>query len=310
MGLKEILNSLLMVFILIVPGILFKKTGNINDQQLKGLSNIVTKLTLPALIIDSMQIEFSQEIFKSSLFLFGAVLTFFAIAILLSIPIARISKMTMPQTGIFMFMMMFANTGFIGIPIINALYGQQAVFYTSIIEMVNDFMIYTLGIAVIQITSGKKAKLNFKDFLSPGVIGILFGYCLFLLNFRLPGFLGSSIKMVGSATTPLCMFIIGGQLGDVHLKELFGDYKIYIMSFFKLIVMPAIVLLSLRLVLNDSSLISNVLVLSFCMPAAVSTAIFAEQYDSDVSFASKSVLLTTLLCMITIPLIAYLLQTM
>lgn len=307
MGFGEILNSLLMIFAMIIPGILFKKTGNITESQTKGISNIVTKLSLPFLIIDSMQMEFSKEIFKSSIMITFAVLVFFVLAILMALPIAKLTKMSRPQSGIFTFMMIFANTGFIGIPIISALYGKEAIFYASIIEMVNDFCIYTLGIAIIQITSGKKAKINWRDFFSPGVFCILFGYTLFLFNLRLPGFLGSTVRLIGTTTTPLCMFVIGSQLGDIQLKELFQDSKIYIMCFFKLLVFPLAVMLILRLFLPSQSLIADVLIISCSMPAAVATAIFAEQFGSDAPFASKSVLLSTLFCIFTIPIIIFLL---
>lgn len=305
MGFLEIVNSLLMIFAMIIPGVVFKKTGNITESQTKGLSNIVTKLTLPFLIIDSMQIEFSKEVFHSSLVVIWITILFFILAALMAVPVSRLCRMTKPQTGIFIFMMMFANTGFIGFPIIQALYGKEAIFYASMVEMINDFMIFTAGMAVIQITSGGKAKVNWRDFVSPGVICILFGYLLFLFNLRLPGFIGQSVHLIGTITTPLCMFIIGSQLGEIKIKELFNDFKIYVMTFLKLLVLPAAVLVLLKFFFHGNILILEVVVISFAMPAAVATAIFAEQYNSDVVFASRSVLFSTLLCMVTIPIVLF-----
>lgn len=307
MGFTEILNSLLMIFILMIPGFIFKKKKLIDEKQSKGLSTIITKLTLPALIIDAMQIEYSKEIFKSSVYIFFVVIGVFIIALGISLIFIKLIKMKKAEAGLFAFMLIFANTGFIGIPIINALYGKEALFYASIVEMVNDVLLFTLGIGIIQFSSGEKTKINFKEFFSPGIISILIGYTLFITNTKLPIFIGSALNMVGSATTPLSMFIIGAQLGNIQFSELFGDIKIYIMCFIKLIILPLIVYCIIRFGLKDNSLMSNVLILSFAMPAAVCTAIFAEEYNSDINFATKGILLSTLLCIFTIPLLAIIL---
>ncbi len=307
MGVSEILKSLAMIFILIIPGYIFKKQGLVDERQTKGLSSIITKLTLPALVIDAMQIEYSKEVFDSSIYILFIVLGIFAVAFLISFFFVKILHIKRAQAGLFAFMLVFANTGFIGIPVIDALFGKEAIFYASIIEMVNDVLLFTVGIAIVQFSAGEKTKIEWKEFLSPGIVSIIAGYAMFLLNIRLPEFLGNSVSILGSATTPLSMFIIGSQLGDIQIKELFGDIKIYVLSAAKLIILPVLVYFIIRNLLHDTSLMGNVLILSFAMPAAVCTSIFAEEYNGDVKFATKGILLSTVLCMITIPAFAIML---
>ena len=308
MAIMEVINSLFMIFIMIIPGIIFQKKGLIDANQSKGISTIVVNLTWPCLVIDAMQVEFSQKIFRSSQYIFVIVLLIFAITFAIAFLLVKMMKIKREQSGIFAFMLVFANTGFMGIPVINALYGKQAVFYASVIEMVNDIMLFTVGIMLIQFSAGAKTKIRFKEFLTPGMIGVVIGYVMFLCNLKLPGFLGHSVNIIGAATTPLTMFVIGIQIGQLKLKELLGNWSIYVMSFVKLLIIPTITLLITRFIFVDTSLLAKVLIISFAMPVAACTTIFSQQYNADVGFATKGVLLSTVLSVATIPIFAMILR--
>lgn len=308
MAIMEIINSLCMIFIMIIPGIIFRKKGLIDTNQSKGISTVVVNLTWPCLVIDAMQVKFSQEIFKRSQYIFVVVLLVFAIAFIVGFLLVKMLKIKREQGGIFAFMLVFANTGFMGIPVINALYGKEAVFYASIIEMVNDIMLFTVGIMLIQLSAGIKTKISFKEFLTPGMIGVIIGYVMFLCNFQLPGFLGHSVNVIGAATTPLTMFVIGIQIGELKFKELLGNGAIYVLSFVKLLIIPIIALLVMRFIFNDTSLLAKVLIISFAMPVAACTTIFSQQYNADVGFATKGVLLSTVVSVATIPIFAMILR--
>lgn len=307
MAIMEIINSLCMIFIMIIPGIIFRKKGLIDTNQSKSISTVVVNLTWPCLVIDAMQVKFSQEIFKRSQYIFVVVLLVFAIAFVVGFLLVKMLKIKREQGGIFAFMLVFANTGFMGIPVINALYGKEAVFYASIIEMVNDIMLFTVGIMLIQLSAGIKTKISFKEFLTPGMIGVIIGYVMFLCNFQLPGFLGHSVNIIGAATTPLTMFVIGIQIGELKFKELLGNGAIYVMSFVKLLIIPIIALLIMRFIFDDTSLLAKVLIISFAMPVAACTTIFSQQYNADVGFATKGVLLSTVVSVATIPIFAMIL---
>lgn len=185
--------------------------------------------------------------------------------------------------------------------------GGTIVFYASIIEMVNDIFLFTIGIILIQLSAGSKKQINLKGMLSPGMFGIVIGFGLFLFNYQLPDFLAGSINLIGAATTPLTMLVIGLQLGNIVIKELFENITLYILSFMKLLVIPGAVLLLMRYGLRDFSLLAKVIIIEFAMPAAACATIFSQQYDSDVTFATKGVLLSTIFSIITIPIFAILL---
>jgi hypothetical protein len=307
-GISEIINSLAMIFIMIIPGVILSKKDMINENQSKGISTIVVNLTWPCLVINAMQIAYSKQTLLNCGYIFIIMLAAFALAFALSYFIVKVIKLKVEEAYLFAFMLVFANTGFIGIPVINALYGKDAVFYASIVEMVNDIFLFTIGIILIQLSAGAKTKINLKGMLTPGMFGIVIGFGLFLFNYRLPGFIGGSIDLIGAATTPLTMLIIGLQLGHINIKELLGDMNLYLLSFMKLLVIPGAVLLLMRFGLGDDSLLAKVTVLEFAMPVAACSTIFSQQYESNVTFATKGVLLSTLFSVITIPIFAILLE--
>lgn len=303
-----ILNSLIMIFILIVPGLFFRKRGLLTENQNDAISSIVVNLTWPCLVIDAMQIQYSLQTLKDTGYISAMAAIIFAVLILISVPLAKLLRMSKTKQYVTIFMMMFGNTGFIGIPVIKALYGINAIFFAAIVELMNDVFLFTLGIVLIQLSAGARLKINPRQFLNPGLIGVIIGLTLFLLNIQLPELFGGCIEMIGNATTPLTMFVIGFQLGGLKLKEIAGDWKVYAVCFMKLLIVPVAALIVAKLWAGDLTLLEKVLVVSFAMPVASVSAIFSQQYKGEAAFATKTVLLSTVFSIITIPVFAIILE--
>ena len=308
MGISEVITPLVMLFIIIIPGFIFSRKNLINEVQSNGISTVIINLTWPCLIIDAMQVGFSREVLINCGYISVIIIVALVITFVLADILCKAIKLEAYKTYLFTFMLLFANTGFMGIPIINALYGKEAVFYAALLDMVFDIFIYTVGIMLIQKSTSASAKASLKEFLSPGVFAIVLGFMMFLFDFRLPPIIGGSVKIIGAATTPLAMFLIGYQLGKINIKELLGDINIYVLSVAKLIAIPAIMFVIMYLTIGNESLLAKVIVLEMSMPAAACTVLFTQQYRGDVTFATKGVLLTSVLSILTIPIFAILLQ--
>ncbi|HIU25260.1 MAG TPA: AEC family transporter [Candidatus Copromorpha excrementigallinarum] len=303
-----ILSSLIMIFLLIIPGFFFKKRDILSEEQNSGINSIVVNITWPCLVIDAMQMEFSMEILKDCSFILIVCLIVFAVLLLISFPFAKLIRLSKSKQYLTVFMLLFANTGFIGIPVIRALYGNDAIFYAAIIELINDVLIFTIGIMMIQMSAGASLRINFRQFLNPGLIGVIIGLLLFLLRVELPDVIGGSIEMIGNATTPLTMFVIGFQLGGLKLKDVVSDWQVYAVCFVKLLIVPLLALVLLKLWVGEFSLLEKVLIIDFAMPIAAVSAIFSQQYKGETAFATKSVLLSTVLSLITIPVFAIIME--
>ena len=255
-----------------------------------------------------MQIDFSMEILKQSGYMMVVALVIFAAVAIIGVPLTKVMKLSPRKSCLTMFALIFGNTGFIGIPVIKALYGSEALFFTAILELVNDVLMFTVGIMLIQLSAGRRFKLDPREFLSPGLIGVVIGLVLFLADIRLPGLLGSSIEMIGNATTPLTMFCIGFQIGGLKFKEIAGDFQVYAICFVKLLIVPVLTLLVVKLWAGDFSMLEKVLIIGFAMPVGAVASIFSQQYKGEAAFATKSVLLSTVLSLITIPIFAIIME--
>jgi predicted permease len=161
-------------------------------------------------------------------------------------------------------------------------------------------MVWTYGILLYN----SKGKLNFKSLINIGTISSLLGILLFLLQISIPGPLLSALDLTGRMTTPLSMLLIGAMIANVNIKELFSDWKIYWTSFIKLIVIPVATVFILKL-LNFNEIVISICTIMAAMPAAATNAIFAKEFDVNPTFASIGVFITTLLCIVTLPLMLY-----
>lgn len=308
MLITSILTSLVQIFILILPGLFCVKKNIITVEQNAGLSSVVVNLTWPCLVIDAMQIPFDSQVMTDSAHITVVTVAIFAALAVVSYPLAKCLRVSKTKQYLIMFMLLFGNTGFIGLPVIKALYGADALFYAAIVEVINDVLLFTVGIMLIQLSAGAQLKMNPKQIISPGLIGVLIGLVLFLLNIQLPEVLAAPIAMVGDATTPLTMFAIGGQLAALHFKDIAGDWKVYGVILLRLLVIPLIALGIVRLFAGEFTLLEKVIVISFAMPAAAASAIFSQQYKGEEAFATKSVLMTTVCSIITIPIFAIIME--
>lgn len=308
MVISEILTSLVMIFLIIIPGIIFRKKDIISAAQSDGISSLAVNITWPCLVVDAMQMDFSAAVLKDSGYMMAAAMVVFAMTAVVTLVLSKLLRLDNSKRYITAFMLLFGNTGFIGIPVIRALYGAEAVFFAAILEMVNDVVIFTIGMMLIQMSAGAKLRFEPKLFLNPGLIGVIVGLLLFLLDIRLPEVIGGAVEMVGDATTPLTMFLIGYQLGGLKAKEILKDASIYVISFTKLLIVPVLALIVLRVAVGDFSLLEKVLIMSFAMPAGSVSVIFSQQYRGETAFATKTVLLSTLFSIVTIPVFAVMME--
>lgn len=311
MGITEILTALLKIFILMIPGFLLKKWKIVNTMQTDGVASIITKTTYPCLVITAMQMDYSPEVLSNCPYIFLVYAGVMLAAFLLSKIVGKLFSLPAGRSQLLSFMLIFGNTGFIGLPVLNGLFGAEAVFYGAICDATCDIFLFTFGTAILrsaaaQHTDAPKGRASdvLKELINPCTIGVIIGLILYVTGTRLPAILGEPVSLLGSATTPLAMFIIGSQLAEIKPKSLFGDRHIYLGCFLKLLIMPAAALLLSSLIIGSGSLLSTVIIIEAAMPAAAVTVIFTQQFHGDVEFAAKGVLMSTLLCILTIPVVA------
>lgn len=305
MEFTTVLEQAAVLFILIIIGFILKKIKIITDEFGKGLTSLIIYITLPALIITSMNYDFSKEMFDNSIkiVIFGAGV--FLFMILVSIVFNKIFHAENPQRGVYQFLIVFPNTGFMGYPILLSVFGQIAIFYGAIFNMLFNLLLWTLG--VIFVSQEKDTKINFKMIINPGIISVIIGFLLFILSIDLPYVIFRPLELIGDTTTPLAMMLVGSLLGDAKIKEMFSNMKLFIISLVRLIIIPCSLLFLFSLI-NLPYIVSSTLIILSGMPSAANAAIFSRKYNSDYKLASQGVFMTTLLSIGSIPFLIYLIS--
>ena len=296
-----------MIALLVLPGFIFGKLKIFPDTMAKSLSSMVINLCLPAVIIEALQVNYSTSLALN----IALCVIMWAVIVIISFGISMLLKKAMNlskiETALVICMFSVPNTGFIGIPLLTALFGESALFYSSVCEIANDIFSYTIVLTLIMLSTGYTTKFSFKDFFNPPIISIIIGFFLFISGIRLPQVLSTPIGYMADCMTPLAMFIIGLQLSQMRLSEFIGDKRIYIICAIRLLFFPTAAFIILRIILGINDMFTTVFILMMGMPAGAFCAIFAENFNSDVNFATKGVMLSDILCLITLPIFTMLL---
>ena len=291
-------TSILLVCIAI--GFIAKRSGIIKSEDTSVLTGVMLNIALPSLLIMSMQREFEASVFISSLLMLALLIIIHIACLAISLPITKLLKAEGGEKIILMFSMGFSNTTFMGVAILYAMFGVEAMIYAAMGSLASNILLFTVGIALML---GGRKHVDIKSvLLNKFILATFVGLLLFVFSIRIPGIIGSGLTMVGSMTTPLAMIIIGSILADNDLKSVFFGWKMHIAILFRLIILPIAVFLLLRLFIADE-LVVLILTMLTAMPVAATTAIFASQYNKEPLLASKSVFVSTVLCLITIPLV-------
>jgi predicted permease len=296
-------NQILILFIIMFIGVIAKRRNAINKDIEKSISSILTKIGLPALVLSSSAISYSSEILPNMISIFIITVISYAAVIAFGILNSKLFKLEKNTSNVFISLIVFPNAGFIGFPIASALYGEVGVFYASIANLVFSIIVWTYGILLYN----SKEKLNFKSLASIGTITAILGIILFLFQIQIPAPILSALSLTGKMTTPLSMLLIGALIADVNLKALFSDWMVYWTCLIKLIVIPIITILILRL-LNYNEMVISICTVMAALPSAAINAIFANEFNVNPAFASIGVFMTTLLCIVTLPLMLYIIN--
>ena len=294
-----VLSKIVSLFLIILIGVYGTKRRIINEEVNKGLRRILLEITLPLLVINSFSFEFKDGMGRNVLMAFIYSVAFMIVGTIISY--IFLTPFKGDKKRILHFANVFSNCGFIGFPIINSLYGAEGVVYTSIFNMVFNIALWTYGILIF---SDKVSKKNIKQVvLNPAIIAVYLGIDIMLFNIKLPSFLLDTIKSVGDMTAPISMIIVGSILSRVKIKDVFKEVSIYYGALIKLIIIP-LGLLLIKKALNENTTIINTIIIIQAMPAAAMTSIFAADFNKEKEYASIVVFITTLLSIITIPIIS------
>ena len=301
MDIMVVFQTMLKLFLLLVLGFVLFKCHIFDEYTNKKISALIVNVASPMLIISSIAgVEGSN---KSIVFLMiGAGILMYIGFIILGKIINRIFPFPKKDWPVYECMVVFANTGFMGYPVLLDVFGQEAVFYASLIHMAFNFFVYTYAIMCLTKGDDSEFKLNFKQLLTPGIVLIFIGILIYLFDIQLPSVLMDTINSVGSLTAPLSMMMIGSSLAVYPIKDSFTDWRSYVFAFVRLIIVPFVTMIVCRL-LHINPYYANITIITNAMPVGSMVLMLATQYNANVKIVTRNIVVSTLLSVITIPIV-------
>jgi len=301
MDFLTIMNQVLIIFLIVIVGYVAAKLGYITQPVRRGLIELLINIAIPAMII----VSFDTELPASAL---GNVTIVFIIAMLSHFLMAVLGGLVFrnrPERAraVLIFATVFSNCAFVGYPIIESLYGEIGVIYNSIYNLVFNLYLWTFG--QVLFTGARDFKSMRKALVNSGTFAVLTGLILLLTPLRLPFVVTRVATLVGSVTTPMAMIVIGAMLAEVRVRDMLRGRAIYVVTILRLLVIPVAAFAILHLLRVDP-IIAAVSAILVGLPAGSNAVIFAEKFDGDSILATRIVVMTTALSILSIPLLAIL----
>lgn len=300
-----VLEKMVMLVLLMLVGFACARAGWIDSVFSQKASRLVMNVFIVGLIISSAA---KTEASLSHTQLALAVVVIFLVFFLggaLGWLTARLLRMRNRDGDVVFLSVFFMNNVFIGFPLVEALFGETAIFYASLSNIPFNLLLYSVGVARLRGGEGR-GKINLRDVLTPPMAATLIAVILFLFRLPLPGLVLDTLSTLGAATVPMSMLVVGTSLSQVPIRKALTDVRAYVASFSKLILCPILTWALVCLVLPpELETVRSVFILISACPSAAMITILSVRFGADDLLASKINFLSTVLCAVTLPVMTY-----
>lgn len=300
-----IFQRMLMLLAMMGLGYVCYKKHWLEDNSYKKLSEVVVNIFNPALVINGALTATSGgsdiSLVKENLMF---VVIYFVVNIIISYPVAMLLGKDDGQKNMFRLMTIFSNVGFMGIPVVSSIYGEGCIIYVTFYVLAYNLILYTLGIAIAQKNLPKEErKSGLSGLFSVGTICSILAVIIYFSGFEFNETVLTFFNYVGNATIPLSMMVIGVSVARMPLKEVFKGLRVYGFSFITLLVIPIAASFIFK-GLKGNDVVFGVFILMFAMPVGSIVTMLIKEYGGDEGLCSRTTIITTLLSIITIPIVA------
>lgn len=302
----NIITQMVILLILVLAGFVSARSGIMGGEFDRRLSNFVINVSCPCLIISSvMGDRLPDRSMIIPLLVVGTstYVVLFIVAVLLPKLFVRRREMR----GMYSFMLMFANVGFIGYPIVASIFGKQAIFYAAILNMPNTLFIFVAGTAFV-LGGGGRPHFNPRTLYCPGMVASYIAIIIVALGVdNVPRVITQPFHLVGDMTVPAALLVIGSSMAAMDRHHMLGSLPVYVMTFFRLLAIPVGLYFLFRAV-GVSPAVNNINTVVIGMPVASYGTMFCLKYGRDATDMVQGTLITTILSVVTIPLLTLLFE--
>ena len=309
MNIGIIIDNLIVIFLMIGVGFAAGRGSMVPRRAQADFTTFLMNVTLPCTIFTSMIREFKSSLIRDSLIIFVLGILFFGGFLILSSWLAKLFRVAENRQNSWAVSAALCNTGFMGFPLVLAIFGEEGLFLASIMNLAYNCVVWTLGASIMCRGTERSREVNWKKiFLTNVNIAVALGLVFFIGRIPVHATIMRVLNSFGNITTPLSMFLIGLSLSGGNLLEVFTDRDVITISLTRLLLLPLLGVLVVRLLpLPAESLLAGVSVVIISMPCPSAGMILAQQYGQDVELASRAIFFSSLFCIVTIPLMMLLL---
>lgn len=301
MGFDVIAQQIAMLAIIMLLGFLAVKTKYLEPGLKDGIARLVLRITLPLLNLTAITAQtLRPEMLRNVGIIIAVEICVILLLLLIGSLGARLFRLPPSTQTIHACMSAFGNVIFLGYPLVTALYGQEGLFYAIVYALINDGIVWTMGVFLIAKSSCNNRGAGLKNLINPNTVTFVIALCMLAFGLRLPERLHETLASVGSMTTCLSMLFIGMTLGTIDLKGIYKRFSIYLIVLFKMLAVPVLLIFLLSRLSLDKTLL-GVFVLEAAMPVQTVLTIVANEFGSDYQYAAECVFITTVLSLVTLP---------
>lgn len=301
-----LMQQIVQLFLMIFMGYLIVKTGLVRDDDSKVLSKIILYLIVPCVIINSFQVDYTTDTVKGLLIAFAAsVMTQVILLVVISVAGRLLHLNEVEVASVY-----YSNSGNLIVPIVTFILGQEWILYGCVFMSVQLVFLWTHCKKIIS----REASYDWKKIiLNINMISIFIGVVLFFTKIRLPEIIGNTLASVGTMIGPASMIVTGMLFAGMNLKQIFANKRVYFITFLRLIAVPLIALVLIKLsnlasFSADGNKIMLIVFLAIITPSASTVTQMCQVYGNDSKYASAINVMTTLLSIITMPVMVMLFQ--
>ena len=295
----SITSQVVILFIIVLTGALCRKLGYFTDETIRGVTQIVVNITVPALTIANMQRPFSGDVLVG----FLCVMALSAVLMLLALGLGLAAFRNRPQErrAVIAQLLGFSNCGFMGYPIILAV-NPDWMIYAVGYNISFTTIAWTIGVSLYQ---GRESMNLRRALLNPNIVSAVIGFVLFCTSVTLPDIPAQAISMLGGLTTPLTMLLLGTRVYGLHVSD-FKDMDYHLCAAMRLVILPLAVYAVMRVLPVDAAVAGTMFILT-AMPCGTMASMQSELYGGDKIFAARAIAYSTLLSLVTVPVMSMLL---
>lgn len=302
-----LLEQVKLFAVYIVMGVVLVKMHVLDSEKLEGISSLVLKMALPLLIFTNTINGVSKQQLSESIPILLCAVTAYTLLFVLMILMAKVFHMPQEFKKLYRALGMFGNIGFMGIPILTSIFPKNGIVYIGVVTIIDQLLLWTVGVQLTAGESSDKKSFVWKKMINPVVVAVLLSIMFVLMGWKLPAFINKAFTNVGGTATSLALIYLGGVFASMRILDCVKKIEFYGITIVKMLIFPICFFMLLRLFPINQELCVTMALLTG-MPSMSSLVMMAGKNDSGGEYMAGGVLVTTVLSLITLPIVCWIVQ--